>query len=355
MATYYVDPVSGSDAADGLSFANAWLTTQKAADTAVAGDEVRLCATGTEAPSATIDFDTNAGPAEFVAYNATGTAPLGAGQFYTITGASIAASGDVIDVINGMSARFRRVRITGGPGVGVDLNGTCSVEFSNSRIDNHVSHGVVGDGAGSTFVGYSTEVDNNGGKGLTQTTSARFTAILDGCRIHHNGGNGVDTGRGIVAANNRIYRNGGVGIKADAGGIIANNILYLNTSDGVLLAVNTTVHSNSFVSNGGYGINFNAFSPGGRAVDWNHYQSNTSGETSLGGGSTPGDANQSGDPLFTSTTDGSEDFAPLTGSPLIGAGIGGQMIGAVAHADGGGSGNPFPSAGLQALESGVCA
>ena len=46
--------------------------------------------------------------------------------------------------------------------------------------------------------------------------------------------------------------------------------------------------------------------------------------------------NQTGDPLFTSVTDGSEDFTPTTGSPLIGNGITGGMIGAVAHADGGG-------------------
>ena len=33
-----------------------------------------------------------------------------------------------------------------------------------------------------------------------------------------------------------------------------------------------------------------------------------------------GEDDTSGDPLFTSTTDGAEDFTPLAGSPLIDAG-----------------------------------
>lgn len=52
MTIYYVDPVSGSNGNAGTSFALAWATTQYASNNATtAGDEVRLCATGTESPA----------------------------------------------------------------------------------------------------------------------------------------------------------------------------------------------------------------------------------------------------------------------------------------------------------------
>jgi Tfp pilus assembly major pilin PilA len=50
--TYYVDPSGGNDGNAGTSFAAAWATTQHAADTAVAGDVVRLCQTATETTAA---------------------------------------------------------------------------------------------------------------------------------------------------------------------------------------------------------------------------------------------------------------------------------------------------------------
>ena len=75
------------------------------------------------------------------------------------------------------------------------------------------------------------------------------------------------------------------------------------------------------------------------AGDYNHFYNNTLGHHDVSGGALsllPGDNNIEGDPLFTSVTDGSEDFTPLTGSPLIRAYYNGGNIGAVAHLDGGG-------------------
>ena len=67
----------GSDSDDGLSFANAFATTQKAADTAVDGDFVRLCQTATESISTKIDMDRAKGTQDlgidFISYNSTGT------------------------------------------------------------------------------------------------------------------------------------------------------------------------------------------------------------------------------------------------------------------------------------------
>lgn len=75
MTTYYVRSSGGNDANDGLSFANAFATIQKAADTATAGDDVRICADGIHVQTATIDLDTNSGTGEnpivFTGANAT--------------------------------------------------------------------------------------------------------------------------------------------------------------------------------------------------------------------------------------------------------------------------------------------
>jgi hypothetical protein len=76
MATYYLDPVSGDNVNAGTSFGAAWATLQYALDTAVAGDIVRMCNTGTESTAVQVDADTNAGSADlqihFVAADSSG-------------------------------------------------------------------------------------------------------------------------------------------------------------------------------------------------------------------------------------------------------------------------------------------
>jgi hypothetical protein len=98
-----------------------------------------------------------------------------------------------------------------------------------------------------------------------------------------------------------------------------------------------TVAGNTFVANGGYGYNQSLTSQYPVVQVYNHHFGNTSG------GGYPSDADLgadsiTGDPLFTSTTDGSEDFTPAAGSPLVGASFAGQVIGARSAAPGGGGG-----------------
>lgn len=89
------------------------------------------------------------------------------------------------------------------------------------------------------------------------------------------------------------------------------------------------IYNCSFVANGGYGINDQGAQ--WHSIDNNHYHNNTSGPIN-GNGTTINTAdinttekygknNQTGDPKFASTTDGSEDFTPQSGSPLINNGL----------------------------------
>jgi len=122
--------------------------------------------------------------------------------------------------------------------------------------------------------------------------------------------------------NSLIYRNTSGGIKSSiGGGAIEGNTIFGNGGDGLDLTVNGSISlkNNTLSSNGGYGLNTSISSDDLLEADYNHYYNNTSGETNLS--ETPGDNNQSGDPLFTSVVDGSEDFTPKDGSPLIDNGL----------------------------------
>lgn len=360
MAIYYVDPLSGSDAAAGTSFGTAWATTQKAADTAVAGDEVRLCATATETPAAQIDWDTNAGTntsfITFVGADATGT-PLTTG-YYTISGSSLPPATSLFYWATAASqyVRFKRIRLTGatdynvklGPNSGSNFN--TYLIFDTCRIDSATNDGIFqGFGIKNYFL--NCEVDSNGGSGfgvtLSNTNRAGSLSVVGGS-VHDNVGAGIDIISVANFINNcLIYSNGFSGLRLGRqfeNSLISNNTFYGNTVSGIGDAgsalsgsLDGIIVGNTFVSNGAYGLEDNRGGGVTAWIDYNHYYNNTSGETDFAGG-TPGDNNQSGDPLFTSTTGGSEDFTPTSGSPLIRTYVNQGNIGAVANTSTGGGG-----------------
>ena len=146
MATYYVDPSGGSDLNAGTSFGAAWATTQKAADTAVSGDTVRLCKTATETISATLDIDTNNGSIntdgiQFHSYSSDGSTKE--------AGYKIQASAAITAVIE-----FTNIDRTYWDGVTFDANNTATYVlynidsdgsshngFQNCIFENATSHG----------------------------------------------------------------------------------------------------------------------------------------------------------------------------------------------------------------------
>lgn len=352
MATYYVDPVSGSDGNAGTSFGAAFASTQKGADTAVAGEEVRLCDTGVEYLSSRLDLDTNAGVI-FVAYDATGTAPLTSGH-YTIDGSLLGLTDLVQLSVSGIT--MQGVRLTAGPAYNIKFSGSSAyMQMERCRVDNAGTSGVYMDNVTHVLWSIDSEIDHNTKYGVRQSTSSRGNFYGVGGSVHHNGSGGVWVGAYIMVSNMAVYRNGGDGIRnLESRTNIYNCTVYGNTGDGIDTDYGgNTIVGCTLAANGGYGLNRNGVNENIDIIDYNHYHGNTSGETDLG--ATPGTHNQSGDPLFADTTDGSEDFTPADGSPLDGTGIGGVDIGARKAADPAGGGGYVNREGLQAIGAGVCA
>lgn len=354
MTTYYVRPTNGLDTNAGTSFGAAFQTTQKAADTAVGGDEVRLCNEATETPSARIDFDINGGsassPIKFVAGDSTDGTPLTTG-FYTISGSSLPATTDlVIFNVNPMYIQFERIRFTAATRDGITFGTNVHyVTLKHCRVDGHASDGVYSASTGGHVWLIDTEIDSNTGQGINVNSAGRFNSTIIGGSCHDNGGIGAEIGGDAESVNvdqYEVYDNGGDGIQLIGNGArLSNSTVYGNTGDGVYLSANNArVFNTSSSGNGAYGFSVTSAGDDNLIMDYNHTHNNTSGATDLGGGLL-GDNNQTGDPQFTSVVDGSEDFTPANGSPLDSNGINGVDIGARKAVDPAGGGGGCKMAG----------
>lgn len=347
MATYYVDPAAGSDSAAGTAFGTAWATTQKAADTVAAGDEVRLCKSATETISAVIDFDTTSGSLSsfirFVSYAADGSAES---DGYTInTTSSIGAIVEIttIDYYNFTGITFDANDSAVNSLLSDYDDGSLFINFTRCVFKDATSDNFLV--RGSAWGLYNCEITGAGRYGLGHASSNRGDIHMFGCSIHHNTSHGWHVDRSYSKCINcLVYRNGGDGIAGVSNGsqlTIMNSTFYANTGDGysTMDATNRNawaIIGNTFVSNGAYGVSIGSAARFPQIRGQNHHYGNTSGAVDVTGAM--GDDLITGDPLFTSTTDGSEDFRPASNSPLATAGINGQQIGAKGPVPGGGGG-----------------
>lgn len=341
MATFWVMPTIGNDANAGTSAGAAWATVQKALDTAVAGDTVRLCKSGDDVTSAVIDADTNAGtatnPIRFVSYDAPGDTPE--------DGFEIRASASMANLLL-FAAASKHTHWTG---VRINANGNATIGLNNT-VDGSDSHtftrcdvfGATGDGVQSRTNGLSTawkfidsDIRDNGGAGVVSHVNNRGDVVLVGTRIRNNGGAGVSLRRVCQMFRCIVSGNGADGVVAGtssfSGSTINGCTFHGNTGDGLDIAAtdvsDVSVAETAFTSNGAYGVNTGADASRLRLWLRNHANGNTSGAADA---TLPGTI--TGDPLYADA--GAGDFTPGAGSPLIGAGMGGHDIGAFAGASG---------------------
>jgi hypothetical protein len=334
MTIYYVRPTNGSDAAAGTSFATAFQTSQKAFDTAIAGDEIRLCNEAAETPAAQIDLDINAStaasPILVVAGDSIDGTPLTTG-FYTISGASLPATTDLlVPTINNLYMTFKRVRFTAGTrdGIAPSFNNYW-MNFLNCRIDTFASDGIYITTTGGHWYLFNCEIDNNTGQGLNINAAGRGNLSVVGGSTHDNGGIGLEIGGDSDSVSvdlHEVYGNGGDGIQLlGLGSRISNTTVYNNTGDGVFIdAAQCKLHNVTCSSNSAYGFNISTNGDDSLDMDYNHTYNNTSGASNI---TLPGDNNQTGDPQFANVTAGSEDFRPKGASPLVDNGVNGVDIG----------------------------
>lgn len=168
---------------------------------------------------------------------------------------------------------------------------------------------------------------------------SNISSVL-GCSFHDNAAGGLVLSYWVRASHcayNLFYDNTGVGLTADDGSddsFVHDNIAYGNTTDGFFvdtLAARLRFYNNTSDVNGDYGYNLD-----GDITQFAFFANNHAYGNTKAGGSTHYDIatdasedwldaghgnNITGDPLFTSVGDGTENFTPKHGSPLLAAGF----------------------------------
>lgn len=340
MTDYYVRSSGGSDGNAGTSFAAAWATIGKAilAASVNAGDRIIVCADGTHLPTSTVTWDgtseagTSADPILMVGGN--GTTGAIDGTIATISGASLGGGAHLFQWTDATKDNwiFQNLRLTAAPGnnlhAGVDASATCI----NCEIDNAGGHGAALEANAWRFV--DCNIHDNTTCGITTITATAGVGswFVFNSAIHHNGSHGVNMrGNANSFHYSLLYRNGGDGIRIEQrhGTLVVNGCIFaLNTGDGLGNSGSTSltgtlygVTNSIFYQNGAYGFSFVAYEPDVdiTVLDRNCYFGNTTAATDF---TLPGSADITEDPLFTNTSDGSEDFTLQSASPCRGVGYG---------------------------------
>jgi len=238
MATFYLNGLAGSDAADGTTSGNAWATLQHALDTVEDPGDILLCY-GSESITSQIECDINAGEdgayIEVVGVNSDWEEEDGV--YYVIT-----ANGGLTNGIRWYAAcnfvHFRNFEITN-----AYIGLICQNYHNafNNIIENFKVH----------------DCDNDG----IAIVGAQFTAVIK-CKSYNNGGEGFYLGAYNVMLFCKSYNNI-VGVNSNTGGLVMNGLIYGNSGDGVVAGTNSLCINNVIDDNGGDGISigYNNFRP----------------------------------------------------------------------------------------------
>lgn len=308
---------------------------QAAFDNVAAGDEIRIWADGTYTPSVQVDIDTASGSSSnFITVQGVNSSGTLDGTLPVIqASAAIGAVFAMGSAIN--HYRFLNLHLNGNSNATDAFRSTATnndqLDFMFCRFSGATNDGLVHRSDAVNIV--QCEADNNGAVGIeVEFRGAAGRTKIIGCSIHDNGDDGVFVDSRSQVLDCYIYDNAGIGLVGDTesdGLIIRGNTIYGNTGGGASFAdlIGCHITNNTFVDNGGYGLDLNSASLLNAYIDFNHFHGNTSGPAFNSGAITSGNINTSGigtnnvsgDPLFADPANG--DFTPGAGSPLLNAGI----------------------------------
>src|SRR3990167_4882576 len=214
MATYYValsgnfdGGNAGSDAAAG-TIADPWLTSQKALDTAVAGDTVYWF--GTQTLAALVDIDTNSGS-------------IAVGLIKHIGSNSAGADDGTMAILNGDSAAVNCLKITA----------TSFILMKNIELKNSTSTGLLWASAGSNFTFINVWAHNCGAHGFNMATFGAIKIWIR-CRAYSNTTSGWNGSQGENFWGCVGYSNSVNGAAVSTVGSNYNScVFYSNTTSGL--------------------------------------------------------------------------------------------------------------------------
>lgn len=331
MTIYYVthDAAGGGT---GLSVSSP-MTIPEAEGVAAAGDEIRLCNTGTYLPTAQIIWDgspnlsTANAPIYVSGYSADGTTP----EQVTLDGNSLAASNDLFRFTSGSPTYmiFRDIRFYRSKQYAINVQGVLHAEFFDCLFDTSASHGLYGTGSTNSLKAERCYFLNNIGSGFFSSTAGRGGLHAIHCIFEGNGTGSTDGPRNTYYTK-PIYdhcffiRNTNDGLKiindATYGNIFVRNCTFFsNGGDGLDISnsgiARIDIEGNIFCSNGTSGIVYGINMAGGTSDKYlncrnNCFYGNFTAPVDVNGGVCYGTGHVYEDPNFVSTTSGSENLTP---------------------------------------------
>jgi len=352
--TIYYTTHNAAGGGTGLSLSSP-MTIYEAEDIATAGDEIRLCNTGTYALTGTntwiFDNTVNLGsitnPIRIFGYDATGTTE----ETSTISGENMTVGNyDLVSFSVNSCLRFKNIRFTQAKRYGINVpSATSYFFFENCRFDHCVNHGVNISASACFFETTKCLFDNNGGSGYyTGGSGGKGTHSFD--IFYKNTGYGCYCSGAASSGTPKPIFNNCFFVKNVSHGIgFINNTSYpyfminnctsvSNGGSGLITGASIAqqnIQNSIFANNGGYGINF-----GGLTImeyitlcQKNCCYGNATGHTDINGGVLPGTGHKYLNPNFVNMADDFEDYTPQETGLLIsedtGMGIDYNYIGAI--------------------------
>ena len=279
MTSYFVD-IGGNDGDSGLDWANAWETVNKAATTAVAGDDVTF---GDGA------YDCGAGQAAWNSGSAVGGYITFQAANRRLAEWQSTAGDPLITLTSESYIKFIELSLKGELTTSwahLYLTGSDHIIFDDCEIYNTSSRGICIRNASDAITILDCDIHNDigdsgadvlDGIAIGEAGAVNTNILVDGCTIYHTPHSGILWGNvdGLIIQNCIVHDNDSHNVNSQGGDniIIRDNILYRagfwdspgwddNRGIFILGGANIEIYRNDIYENMGPGISIDDTTPG---------------------------------------------------------------------------------------------